>query len=162
MRGARLGIQAFDGDVFLSIGDGASAGSLIGDDTSVEVLLAAGFLDVFDTDVEALHEDAVSDGLRYLNTDRGTGDVENTASTPLVEFVGHALHDGGVDPNIHIIPDLEHLQVGRGVLRTFLSERLLEQMASIRALSVGTNHLGECVAMRVEMEEEVGRRREWW
>lgn len=140
---ARLGILAFHGDILLPSCDGGFAGGLVGDDTSVEVFLAAGFLDVFDTDMEALHHDAISDGLGHFDTDRGTGDIENTPGTPLVEFMGHALHHGGVDPDIDIIAQLEHLQIGGGVLRAFLSEGFLEQMAGIRALSVGTNHLDE-------------------
>ena len=104
------------------------------------VLVTAGLLDMFGSDVKTLHHDAVANCLRHLDADGCAGNIEHAARTPLVELVWHALHDGRVDMNVDEIANLEDLKIGREMLISLLAERLSEEIARVRALSVRANH----------------------
>lgn len=111
------------------------------------VLIAARLLHMFDTDMKTLHDDTMSHLFRHLDTDGGARDVKHTPGLALVELVRHALQHRGIDMNVHIVADLEHLQVGRRVLGAGLSERLLKQVPRVRALTIGTHHLDVSVLL---------------
>lgn len=61
--------------------------------------------DVLDTNIDALFEVAVADGLVNGDTYGRFGDIVDDAGFAVVEFVGHALLYGTVDYDVHNIAD---------------------------------------------------------
>ena len=84
------------------------------------------FFDVFDSDVNALGDDATADLLVDDDTEGSLVDIENLACSAVIEFEGHTLVLAGVHFYVHV---LSHLIRGQVVLhsdRSCSSERLAE------------------------------------
>ena len=94
---------------------------------------------MFDTNVNALRDDAVSDALVHNDTDGVSGHVEDLAGLSVIEFVGHTSLDGTISDDI----DEVSFAVGNEVLaegrHTVLSECLAEKIsrASSKTETVG-------------------------
>ena len=135
---ARLHIDALDvhsGSCSLGI----SLFLIVGTDTVLKGLAAGGHADVFDANMNALGDDAVSNALVHNDTDGVSGHVEDLAGLSVIEFVGHTSLDGTISDDI----DEVSFAVGNKVLaewrNTVLSECLAEKIsrASSKTETVG-------------------------
>jgi hypothetical protein len=73
-------------------------------------LTAGRLLDVLNTDVDSLGDDAASDALVHLHTNCALGNVPNSSSLAVVVLVGHALVDSTIGLDIN---DITNLRRGR-------------------------------------------------
>ena len=135
---ARLSVDALDvhsGSSSLGI----SLFLIVGTDTVLKGLAAGGHADVFDANMDALGDDAVSNALVHNDTDGVSGHVEDLAGLSVIEFVGHTSLDGTISDDI----DEVSFAVGNEVLaegrHTVLSECLAEKIsrASSKTETVG-------------------------
>ena len=78
-----------------------------------------------------------------LDADGALGDVPDLAGASVVELVGHALVDGAVNLDVHVVPDLVRPQVRRQRYIPLLPERSREEVARARSETVTRRHLGE-------------------
>merc|ERR1719409_2050920 len=106
---------------------------LVLSDTILELLLAAGGLDVLDAHVKALVDDATLKLLVHEDTDGGLGDVPHTAGAAVVVPVGHTLVDGTVDLDVNEVTHLVLGEVGLHGGKTVVAEPLREHVARIAA-----------------------------
>ena len=107
----------------------------------VEVLQSAlGGLDMLDTDVDSLLDDAVSHLLVHLHTHRGLGDVEHNSSASVVSLEGHTLVDGSVGLNVNVVTILVAAHVGGERNHSVLAEVSLEHVTSTGTISVSVRH----------------------
>ena len=108
---------------------------------AVEVLQSAlGRLDMLDTDVDSLLDDAVSHLLVHLHTHRGLGDVEHNSSASVVSLEGHTLVDGSVGLNVNVVTILVAAHVGGERNHSVLAEVSLEHVTSTGTISVSVRH----------------------
>jgi hypothetical protein len=97
-------------------------------------------MDVLDTDVQALPDDAVADLLVDLDTDSARGDVPDNTSAAVVELVGHALVDGTVALDVNVVTNAIDREIGGHVRKTAAPEGLLEQIPSLGTKTVRVRH----------------------
>ena len=136
---ARLHIDALDVNSG-SGGLGVSLLLIVGTDTFLKGLAAGGHADVFDTHVNALRDDAVSNALVHNDTDGVSGHIEDFAGLSMVEFVGHTSLDGTISDDI----DEVSFAVGNEVLaegrHTVLSESLAEKISRASSKTEAVGH----------------------
>jgi len=96
---------------------------------------------VLDSHVDALFEDASVDHLVDTDSDGGLGDVEDDSGASVVSLVGHALVDGGIGEDVHVVSDLDVHQVLGEVDGSVLPEFLGKHVARARSGSEGVGHL---------------------
>jgi len=95
---------------------------------------------VFDSDVESLWDDSVSDLLVDNNAERSWVDVEDCSGSAVIELVWHALVDGTVDDDINNITDLVGGEVLGHSNGSVASESLLEFVSGSSLISVTVSH----------------------
>ena len=110
---------------------GLGLGLLVVSDTVLELLLAAGGLDVLDAHVDALSQDTALDLLVHQHADSGLGDVPHAASAAVVVPVGHTLVDGTVDLDVHEVTQLVGGQVSLHGGKAMVAKPLGEHVARV-------------------------------
>lgn len=103
---------------------GFSLGSLVGDLTGENLLLALRLTDVLDAYMDTLLDDASVYKLVHTYTYGGLGDVENNSGTSMVMLVWHTLVNGRVGENINVVTNLDVHQVLRKGGKSMLTELL--------------------------------------
>ena len=86
---------------------------------------------MLNTDMDALLDNATSDLLVDKYTYSALGDVPDTASTSVIEAIRHTLMDCTVRHDIYVITDFVSSKIGGHRWQAILSERFLEQVASV-------------------------------
>jgi hypothetical protein len=104
----------------------------------LELLLAAGGLDMLNAHVKALVDDAALDLLVHKNANSGLGDVPHTASTAVIVPVRHTLVDGTVDLDVNEVTNLVLSQVSLHGRKTMVAEPLREHVTRITAHAPGS------------------------
>ena len=122
-------------DLDSSLG-GLGLGSLVGNLTGEDLLLALGLADVLDANVDALLKDAAVDELVHTDTNGGLGNIEDDTGAAVVVLVGHTLVDGGISEDVNVVTDLDGHHVLGEVDGSLLPEVLGEHVAGTRAGSV--------------------------
>jgi hypothetical protein len=79
------------------------------------VLTASGVLNVFNTDVNLLLDDAVAVELVDNNTDSAGSDVKDDTSLTMVKLVGKTLLDGTVTLNVDELDGKKDKRVNKNV-----------------------------------------------
>jgi hypothetical protein len=92
---------------------GSFLGSLVGLDTSDDLLLALGSADVLNTNMDTLLEDTSIDKLVHTNTNGRLGNVKDDTGASVVVLVGHTFMDGWVSKDVDVVTNLD----GEEVLR---------------------------------------------
>lgn len=105
-----------------------------------EVLLAARWLNVFDTDMDPLLHNSVSHLLVDFNADRSLGNIPNNPGPALVESVRHALVDGTVDFDVHVVPEFVGCEVFGERGQAMSSEGLRERVPGSGTITEGVRH----------------------
>jgi len=119
---------------------GPFPGSIIHDHSAKEVLSATRFLNMFDTDVESLLHNSISDSLVNFHTNCVLGHVPYNTSSTVVEFVGHTLVNRTVHFNIHHVSELEGRQIFGKWYLTMLFERPRKEMPCLLPVTFGVRH----------------------
>lgn len=91
--------------------------------------------------MDALLEDAVSNALVDLNSQRSLGHVPHTAGLSVVEFVGHTLLDGSITNHVHDLAKLVCLCVFRELDQPILTKPLFEHITGGGPVPKGVGHL---------------------
>ena len=118
-------------DRLTSGGNGLRLRLLVEGNALLELLIAAGRLHVLNAHMDALLNDATSDLLVDNDTYCTLGDVPHLSSAPVIVPIRHTLVDCAVGNNVHMISNLVGGKVRRHRRETILSERFLEQIASV-------------------------------
>ena len=95
---------------------------------------------MLNADMNSLLDDSSVDQLVDTNTDGRLGYVKDNTGTSVVELVWHTSVDGGIGKNVHVITNLDALQVLGHVGKTALAELLGEHVARTRSDSEGMRH----------------------
>ena len=95
---------------------------------------------MFNSDVESLGDDSVSDLLVDDDSERSWVDVEDCSGSAVIELVWHALVDGTVDDDINNITDLVGGEVLGHSNGAVTSESLLEFVSGSSFISVTMSH----------------------
>ena len=114
---------------------GLNLGLLVGSNTVLELLNAAGSLNVLDTHVKALGDDAPPNTLVHHHTHSGLGDVPNAASLTVVETVRHTLVDGTVGNDVNVVTEPVGGKVYGHGGHAILPKPPLEEVASVAPYS---------------------------
>ena len=110
-------------------------------DASKEVSTRLGGLDVLDTEVDTLGDDATTNTLVDDDTDGTASDVPDGTSLTVVELVGHTLVESTITLDINDITDLvDGLETGKSDLAG-LTEVLGEEVAGTSAITERVGHL---------------------
>ena len=109
-------------------------------DAVEEGLPAGGEAEVLNADVNPLGHDSVPDLLVYDDSDGPGVDVEDSASSAVVELVGHALVDGAVHDDVDDVSDFIGGEGPGDVDGPILSESLSEFISSSSSVSVAVSH----------------------
>ncbi len=82
------------------------------------------------THMDSLLDNPVTHLLVHFNADGALGDVPDLTSAAMVELVGHALVDGAVHLDVHVVSDVEGSQVCGQRNVTLLPEGPGEEISS--------------------------------
>jgi len=148
-----LGWQSLVETCFDAFGLGRLLGSLVGLDTVQKILLTPRGLDVLNTHVNPLLDDSVANLLVDLNTNGTRSHIPDHSSSPMVESERHALVDGGIGLDVHIIADFVGSEVFREGHWSMLSEGLCKEFPRPSPITKGVRHLCVEVAMNYRGEE---------
>lgn len=113
---------------------------LHGSDSFFEVVLALGSAKVLDSDVDSLVNNSISDLFVDDDTDGAGVDVENSAGSAVIVFVGHAFVNGTIANDVDEVSLLVDGHVSGEFGGSVLSEGSLEQVSSFSSISVGVWH----------------------
>jgi hypothetical protein len=95
---------------------------------------------MFDSDVESLTDDSVSDLLVNDDSQSSGVDVEDCTGSAVIVLVWHTLVDRSVNDNIDNITDLVSGEVFRHADGSVVSESLLEFVSGSSFISVAVSH----------------------
>ena len=95
---------------------------------------------MFNSNVNPLWDDSVSNLLIYDDSDCSGVDVENSASSAVVEFIGHTFVDGSIDDDVDDVSDFIGGQSSGDVNSTALSESFSKFISSSSSVSVAMGH----------------------
>lgn len=115
-------------------------GLVVVPDPLQEVLPRGRFLDVFDSHVDPLGDDAVPDLLVDDDTEGPWVDVEDSTGLAMVVLVGHALVDGAVNGDVDDLATLVGSECLGDVDGACLSESLLELVTGSPSVAVCVCH----------------------
>jgi len=108
---------------------------------------------VLNTHVNPLLDDSVANLLVDLNTNGTRSHIPDHSSSPMVESERHALVDGGIGLDVHIIADFVGSEVFREGHWSMLSEGLCKEFPRPSPITKGVRHLCVEVAMNYRGEE---------
>ena len=108
--------------------------------TSQNFGLTLGFTHVLDAHMDALFNDAAIDFLVHTHPNRTLGDIENNSRASVVCLVWHALVDGWIGKDIHVVTGLDFHQVLTEVDGAMIPVLFREHVARSRAGSEGMRH----------------------
>ena len=97
---------------------------------------------MFDSHVNTLGDDSVSDLFVDYDSDSSRVDVEDAAGSSVVVFVGHAFVDGSVDDDVHYVADLIGGECFGDVDSSVLFESLSELVSGSAFETVAVCHYG--------------------
>ena len=98
---------------------------------------------MFNSDVESLGDDSVSDLLVDNNSEGSGVDVEDCARSAVVVLVWHGLVDGTIDDDVNDITDLVSGEVFGHTNSAVASESFLEFVSGSSFISVAVSHTCE-------------------
>mmetsp|Transcript_2408 Transcript_2408/g.3870 ORF Transcript_2408/g.3870 Transcript_2408/m.3870 type:complete len:205 (-) Transcript_2408:4-618(-) len=120
---------------------GLDLGSLVLLDASENLRTALRRLHVLQSDVNLLLHNSPVDELVHTYSHSTLGDVEDNASSAMVELVGHTLVLGRVGENIDVITHLVVDHKGGELRHRRGTKALREHIASAGAVTIGVRHL---------------------
>lgn len=100
----------------------------------------SGELEVFDADVDAFGDDALTDLFVDYDSDGSGVDVEDAACASVVVFVGHTFVDGSINDDIDDVSDLVGGEGLGDVDGSYLSESFSEFVSGFAFVSVAVGH----------------------
>ena len=124
----------------LAGGLGVGQGNSVVLDALQQVLTALAGNNMLDADVHALLNEAGANLLVDDDAQGALGDVEDDAGLSVVELVRHALLDGTVGLDVHIVADLVDVHVGAGTDHTVLAELAGKGITSARTITMRVSH----------------------
>lgn len=110
-------------------------------DAVKEASSAGGELEVFDSDMNSLGDDSISDLFVDDDSDGSGVNVEDSTGAAVVVLIGHTLVDGSIDDDVDDISDLVGSQGLRDVNGSMCSESLSEFVSGSSLVSVAVSHL---------------------
>ena len=120
---------------------GVSLQGVIISNSGYESLSALTGTNVLNSHVDSLGNDSVSNSLVDDHTEGMCVDVEHTTSLSVVELVGHALVNGTISNDVDELSLSVSGHYSAERYSAVLSESLLEQISSLRPISVMVRHL---------------------
>jgi hypothetical protein len=106
-----------------------------------DFLLALGFSDMLDSDMNTLLDDTSIDKLVHTDSNSRLGDVKDDSGTSVVSLVGHTLVNGRIGKDVHIVANLDVHEVLRKVDRSMFPMLLSKHVARTRPYTIGVRHL---------------------
>ena len=95
---------------------------------------------MFDSHVNTLGDDSVSDLFVDYDSDSSRVDVEDAAGSSVVVFVGHAFVDGSVDDDVNDVSDFVGAEGFADVDGTNLSESFSKFVSGSAFISIAVGH----------------------
>lgn len=97
--------------------------------------------DMLDSKVDSLGDDVSSNSLVYDDTDGVLGDVVNSTSFTVVDFVWHTLLDGTITFDVNDVASFVDMHVGGEAWHTLVPELLGEHVSGTPSFTMSVRHV---------------------
>ena len=97
--------------------------------------------------VNSLLDNATAHLLIYNDTNGTWVNIEDSACSSMVEFIGHTFMNGSIDNNVNVVSDFVVGEASGDVDAAFLSESFAKFMSSFSSVSVAVGHVTNNINM---------------